>query len=149
MHIKIIGVMLYIFEISVKNSIEWYITNAQKFNSEKSHFSRNGQKWPSAHFQTHAAKNDRPRFQKFFFIFFTKSWTFRKTYLELPLLRFGHSNPTLNRILSNFVVRKRFFQLFTTKVLIKLISIIHRWIRLEKSYRMVYHMCQKVYLRST
>ena len=111
--------------------------------------SKNGQNDWARIFKRMQHEKATPDFKIFIFIFFTKSWTFRKTYLELPLLRFGHSNPILNRILSNFVVRKRFFQFFATKVLIKLISIIHRWIRLEKSYRMVYHMYQKVYLRST
>ena len=85
MHIKIIGVMLYIFEISVKNSIEWYITYAQKFNSEKSHlepkWAKMTEKWkvyslwrpfwvkPRRYF----SKCDIPLDREFFALHFLKS----------------------------------------------------------------------------
>ena len=116
MYINISGVMLYIFEISVKNSIEWYITHAQKFNSEKCHFEPKWAKWLSAHFQTHAAKKNHPRFQTFLKLY-SKKLNFSKNLSRTPAFAIWSLKSDLEQNFVEFCRTKTVFPTFHHKSL--------------------------------
>ena len=77
--------------------------------------SQNGQKWLSAHFQTHAAKNSHPRFQKIFFNFFHKKLNFSKNLSRTPAFAIWSLKSDLEQNFVEFCRTKTVFPTFHHK----------------------------------